>query len=128
VSGPLVYVDTSEVREGALEELRGAITELAEFVHANVPSVLAYNVYLSDDVREMTVVHVHPDSASLESHLETGGPVFRKLADLVTIRVIHVYGDPSGLALERLRAKGRDLGSGKVVVHPPAAGFNRLGS
>jgi hypothetical protein len=40
----LVYVDTSEVRLGALEELRGAIKELVEFLDANVPRVIAYNV------------------------------------------------------------------------------------
>jgi hypothetical protein len=41
MSGPLIYVDTSEVREGALEELKGAITELAEFIDANEPRILA---------------------------------------------------------------------------------------
>ena len=37
MSQPLVYVDTSDVREGALEELRGAIGELAAFVEENEP-------------------------------------------------------------------------------------------
>ena len=69
MSRPLVYVDTSEVRDGALEELRGAIDELVEFVEANEPQLIAYSVYLSDDGRQMTVVHVHTDSASLEYHM-----------------------------------------------------------
>ena len=125
---PLVYVDISDVRAGALEELKGGIGELAGFIEANVPSVLAYSIYLSDDGTEMTVVHVHADAASLERHLEIGGPVFRKFADLLTLRAIHLYGEPSERALERLQAKARDLGSGKVVVHQPAAGFSRLGS
>ena len=126
MSGPLVYVDISDVREGAQRELRRAIEELASFIEANVPSVLAYNVYLSDEGSEMTVVHVHADSASLERHLEVGAPAFRKFADHVTLRAIHVYGEPSEQALDRLQAKARDLGSGEVVVHSPAAGFSRL--
>lgn len=126
MAGPLVYVDTSEVRAGALEELRPAIDELAEFVEVNVPEVLAYDVYLSDDGSEMTVVHVHADSSSLEKHLEIGGPAFRRLADLVTLKSIHVYGEPSERAREQLHAKARALGSGQVVVHTPAAGFSRL--
>jgi hypothetical protein len=126
VAQPLVYVDISDVRAGALAELKGAIGELAEFIEANVDSVLAYSVHLSDDGTEMRVVHFHPDAASLERHLEIGGLVFRKFADLVTLRVIHVYGEPSEQAVERLQAKARDLGSGEVVVHSPAASFSRL--
>ena len=48
---------------GAAQELKGAIKELVEFLDANVPRLIAYNVYLSDDGSQMTVVHVHPDSA-----------------------------------------------------------------
>ena len=40
MSQPLVYVDTSLVREGALEKLKGAIQELAEFIEANEPGSL----------------------------------------------------------------------------------------
>jgi quinol monooxygenase YgiN len=77
MSDAIVYVDTSDVREGALEGLKAAIKELVDFVHANEPRLIAYNVYLSDDGTRMTVVHVHPDSASLEYHMEVAGPVFR---------------------------------------------------
>jgi len=34
---PLVYIDTSEVREGVLDELKGAIEELVAFIDANEP-------------------------------------------------------------------------------------------
>jgi hypothetical protein len=126
VPGSLVYVDTSEVREGALDELKGAIEELADFIEANVPELLAYSVYLSDDGSEMTVVHVHADPASLDHHLEVGGPAFRRFADLLTLKSIHVYGDPSERAVALLREKAAALGSGEVVVHRAHAGFSRL--
>ena len=77
MSGLLIYVDTSDVREGAVEELKGAIKELIEFIDANEPQIVACCVYLSDDKREMTVVHVHADAASLEYHLDVAGPAFR---------------------------------------------------
>jgi hypothetical protein len=126
MAAALVYVDTSEVREGVREELEAAIDELAAFIEANVPQVLAYNVYLSEDGREMTVVHVHAGPESLDQHLEVGGPVFRKFAGLLTLESIHVYGEPSATALEKMREKARMLGSGEIVVHPPQAGFSRL--
>ena len=92
-----------------------------------MPPVLAYNVYLDDAGSGMTVIHFHRDSASLEYHLEAGGPAFRKLADLVTLRSIEVYGDPSDAAIERLHEKARMLGGGTVTVHEWRAGFVRLG-
>jgi quinol monooxygenase YgiN len=127
MSKALVYVDTSEVREGALEELKGAIEELAEFVEANVPQILAYNVYLSDDGSRMTVVHVHADAASLDQHMDVAGPAFRRFADLLTLSSIRVYGEPSEKAVRQLHEKARQLGCEDVMIVPDAhAGFSRL--
>ena len=122
----IVYVDTSDVREGALDELKPAMKELADFVEANEPRIIAYNVYLSDDGTRMSVVHVHPDSDSLEYHMEVAGPVFRKFAGLVTLSSIHIYGDPSETALRQSHEKARVLGRDAVVVDPLHAGFSRL--
>lgn len=127
MSTPLVYVDTSEVREGALDELKGAIEELAEFVDANEPQLIAYNVYFSDDGAQMTVVQVHADSASLDYHLEVAGPAFGRFADLLTLSSIHIYGEPSDKALRQLQDKAELLG-GKVTVQGLHAGFTRLGT
>jgi hypothetical protein len=126
VSGPIVYVDVSEVRQGSLEDLRAAIGELSEFIEANVPDVVAYNVFLSEDGTEMTVVHVHAEAKSLERHLLTGGPAFAKFADLLTLKSIRVYGQASERSIELLREKAQLLGSGDVTVLRPSAGFSRL--
>jgi hypothetical protein len=123
----IVYVDTSDVREGALDELKEGMKELVAFVEANVPRVIAYNVYFSDDGTRMTVMHVHPDAASLENHLEVAGPMFRRYADLVTLSSIQIHGEPSEKALELSRAKAQLLGQGaELVVEPLHAGFSRF--
>jgi hypothetical protein len=126
MSDAIVYVDTSEVREGALEEFQSGMKELDDLVAAIEPRIVAYNVYFSADGTTMTVVHVHPDSASLEYHLEVAGPVFRKLADLVTLSSIQIYGEPSEDALKHAHEKARLLGRGDVVVHALHAGFIRF--
>jgi hypothetical protein len=126
MSQPLVYVDTSDVREGALDELRGAIAELAEFVEENEPQLISYNVYFSENGSQMTVVHAHADPESLDYHMEVAGPRFGKFADLVTLRSIQIYGEPSEKALGQLQDKVRLLGSGDVIVHAPHAGFSRF--
>jgi hypothetical protein len=126
MSGPILYVDTSDVREDALEELKTAIGELVDFIEANEPQLIAYNVYLSEDGTELTVVSVHPDSESLEYHLTVAGPLFRRFVDLVTLSSVHIYGEPGERVLQQAMEKARLLGRGDVAVRPLLAGFSRL--
>ena len=126
MSDGIVYVDISDVREGTLEVLKAAIKELVDFVAANEPRLIAYSVYFSDDGTRMTVVHVHPDSASLEYHMEVAGPAFRRFVELVTLSSIHIYGEPSEKLLKQSREKARLLGRGDVVADALHAGFSRF--
>ena len=127
MSDPIVYIDNSEIREGKLEELKTAMNELAEFVEANEPRLIAYNVYFNQDGTRMTVFHVHPDSASLEFHMKVAGPLFPKMAEFIKLLTIDVYGKLSGDLLEQMRQKAQMLGSGTVLVHQLHAGFARFG-
>ena len=106
--------------------MKPAIEELASFVEANEPQIIAYNVYLSDDGARMNVIHLHRDSASLEYHMDVAAPAFQRFVDLVTMLSIQVYGDPSEKVLTQLRGKAQLLGSESVVVHAHHAGFNRF--
>jgi hypothetical protein len=126
MSDLILYVDTSDVREGALEELKARVKELTDFVEANEPRILAYNVYFNDEGTKMTVVHAHADSASFEYHMEVAGPRFRRLAALVTLSAIHIYGEPSEKVLKQSHEKAQMLGRGAVVVEPLFAGFDRF--
>lgn len=126
MTDPIVFVDTSEIREGKLEELRRAVAELAEFVDANETETISYQVFFSDDDRQMTVLQVHPDSASMERHMEVAGPVFAKFADLLVLRTIDIYGSPSEKVVEQLRRKAELLGTASVTVHERQAGFARF--
>jgi hypothetical protein len=126
MSDAILYVDTSDVREGALDELKPAIERLVDFIETNEPQLLAYNVYFSEDGTRMTVASLHPDSASLEFHLEVAGPLFRQFVELVELSSIHIYGEPSERVLQETREKARLLGRGAVEVQPLHAGFDRV--
>jgi hypothetical protein len=126
MSNAIVYIDISEVREGALEELKAGLKDLADFIETKEPQLIAYNIYFSDDGTRMTVVNVHPDSASLEYHMEVAGPLFRQFVELVTLSSIHIYGEPSEKALKQVGEKARLLGGGAVEVEALHAGFTRL--
>lgn len=128
VSDPIVFVDSSEVAEGKLEELRQAIGELARFVEANESDPIAYHIYFSADGQRMTVVQIHPDSASMERHMELAGPIFAKFGHMVELQTVDIYGTPSEKVVEQLRRKAELLGSATVALHDRQAGFARFGS
>lgn len=125
-SHPIVYVDTSEIRDGRLRELKVAMADLTEFVEANEPQLLAYNVYFSEDGSRMTVLHINPDSASLEFHMNVAGPKFAPIGEFINMLAIDVYGRPDDALVDRLQQKAEMLGSGRVRVHNLHASFARL--
>lgn len=126
-SGPVIIIDSSEIREGKLEELRTAMSELVEFGRTNEPGMIAYGVYLNGNATRVTVLQIHPDTASAEFHMQVAGPAFAGFAELIRLSGIDVYGTPSPALLERLRRKARMLGGGSVAVHELHAGFARFG-
>jgi hypothetical protein len=121
----IVYLDTSDVRDGALPELHAAMSDLADFVRENEPQLLAYDVYLSADGKRMTVLHINPDSASLELHLKVAGPKFPPIGRFIDLVWIDVYGRPDDAIVRQLADKAKLLGRGVVRVHDLHAGFHR---
>lgn len=126
MAGPIVYVDHSDVKPGKLADLQAAVAQLVAFVEAREPQLIAYGFYIDDVGSTMTVVAVHPDSASLEFHLSIGGPEFRKVGAFIRLRTIEVFGQPSDTAVDQLREKARMLGDATVVVRSADAGFARI--
>ncbi len=128
-SEPIVYIDHSDIREGSLDQLKAGVKRLVDFIAVREPQLITYGFYIDDEALKMTVVAIHPDSASLELHLDIGGPWFRKLAHLLTLTAIECYGSPSERALQQLRRKATALGDGGTVVSIRRfAGFAHLAS
>ena len=83
---PLVYVDRSDIRPGKARELEAAAGQLVEHVATNERRALSYGIYFSADRSTMTVVHVHPDSDSLEQLMALIAPVLAPFRDLLQLR------------------------------------------
>jgi hypothetical protein len=126
MSDPIIYVDNSEIREGQFEALKTAMNELAQFVEANETQIYAYRVYFNEHYTRMTVIHIHPDTESLEFHMKVAGPLFPKFAGFVKLLSIELYGVPSEYIVEQLRQKAEALGGGTVKIHSLHAGFARF--
>lgn len=125
-AGLIVYVDHSDVQDGRVEELKGGIRRLVGVIDELEPRLVAYGFPLDEQGGRLTVTAVHSDSASLEFHLEVGREQFGKLAGLLTLRQIEVYGSVSPRARELLEKKAAMLGGSSVTVVDRFAGFARL--
>ena len=125
VAPPVVYVDVSAIREGKHEELEAAMKNLSHYVEEHMPRLAFYGFFLDEARTTMTVVAVHPDSASLAFHMDEGNQEFRKFGNLIDLARIDVYGDVSDQVKERLHRKARMLGRGTVTLHELHAGFVR---
>jgi hypothetical protein len=111
-ASPLVFIATNRLKAGQLERERQRVQDLVEFIEASEPRLIAFNEYLSDAGDEVTVVQVHPDTASLEAHMEIvrerAQEAYAETLD-ATVR-IQVFGQLTDAILEALREQaGNDV-------------------
>lgn len=123
----IVYVDRAVIHAGKAEELIAALRDLAALVEAEEPRIAAYQVHLDETGGRVTVIHIHPDAASLDRHFAVASASFPRFAALVDLESIDVYGMPSQEAIAGLRQKAKLLGGARVTIHPRAGGFSRIG-
>ena len=105
MAAPLIFIATNRLKAGQLERERERVPGLVEFIEANEPRLIAFNEYLSDAGDEVTGVQVHPDTASLEAHMEIvrdrAQEAYAETLD-ATVR-IQVFGRLTDAILEGLR-------------------------
>ncbi len=123
---PIIYIDTSEINENRMTELKEAMKNLTSFVKPNVPRIMFYSFFLDEKEKVMSVVSIHPDSACLEYHMDKGNEEFRKFAEFIRLKKIEIYGEVSERVMERLRNKAEMLGAGTVSVFHSTSGFSRI--
>ena len=126
MSEPILYIDTSDIRAGKLETVKRLMADLVAFVEANEPQLIAYDFFIDETGATMTCVAIHPDSASMEFHMNIGWEKFTAFADHIHQRSIDVYGQASDNVIARLQHKIEMLGRGTVTIHRLHAGFIRL--
>jgi len=126
--GPILYIDVSDIRPGKLGTVETLIADLVAFAEAHEPQLVAYQFFIDETEQIMTCVAVHPDSASMELHMDIGWEKFRAFSEHIDQRSIDVYGEASENVIARLHHKIEMLGRGTVTVHRLQAGFSRPGA
>jgi len=78
---PFIYVGTMSVKPGRLPALREQLAEVVDFVETNEPRVIAFHAYLDEPGDKLTIVHLHPDSTSMEFHMQVNAKHFATAFD-----------------------------------------------
>jgi hypothetical protein len=116
MSEDVTFVGTYAIPEGSLDEWKGAIVDMIDFVKASVPRLISFSAYVNDDGTEATSIYVHPDSVSLERHLEMAASRISAGVRLVRTRRIELYGSPSDRVVEQLHRISETAGGFPVTV------------
>ena len=83
MSGAFIYVGTTTIKPGKLEEARERLAEVIDFVETNEPRLIAFHAYLDEEGSKFTIVQVHPDSASMEFHMQVNAKHFATAWDFI---------------------------------------------
>jgi hypothetical protein len=126
MSALILYIDVSDIRPGKLGAVKALISDLVAFAEANEPQLIGYNFFINEPEKTLTCVAIHPDSASMEFHMDIGWEKFRAFSEHIDQRAIDIYGEASENVIVRLRRKIEMLGQGTVTVHRLHAGFVRF--
>jgi hypothetical protein len=121
MSEPIVSIDTSQIREGKLDDLKEAVVELVAFVESNESRPIIYAIYFDEAGTRMTVAQVHPDSQSMEHHMTVAGPAFAGFSELVTLSTLDPRRAERG-TVGATAAEGPVVGAGDRGGHDLQAG------
>jgi hypothetical protein len=122
MSGPLIFVGTYTIKPANKDEASRRIAELADFVETNEPRMIAFNAYLDGGRDTLAIVQVHPDSASMEFHMQVNAKHFATAYDWLDTSTSDQYFGPVSDALAAELAKW-DGAYAHLPVH--AGGFTR---
>ena len=122
---PFIYVRTMRVKPGSLPALREQMAEMVDFVETNEPRMIAFHAYLDEPGEKLTIVHVHPDSTSMEFHMQVNAKHFATAFDNLDAVISEQYYGAISDALAAELAKWDD--PAVAVTHMPVheGGFTR---
>jgi len=126
MSEPFIFIGTHRLQEGKIAEFEESFADLVRVVEENEPRMIAFNGYANEEGTEVAVVQVHPDTDSMQHHMQV---VRQHITDayaslLEETTSIQVFGHLSEAAREMMQQLA---GSGvPLIVKPvPVGGFTR---
>lgn len=113
---PIVFVSTHGIKKGQLDAVRDVYEQGVPVIQSQKPGTVAFLAYLNEDESEVSTVHVFPDSAAFDHHLDGAEERAQRAAEFLEFREFEIYGSPSEEALATLEQAA--AGGASFTVRP----------
>lgn len=100
MSEPFIFITTSKIKEGKLDEYRTYTRKSVEIIHSNEPRLIAFSTYINEDGTMATTVQVHPDVESMLFHLQVMRERMDTAFEHLELESMTVCGRPNDQFLE----------------------------
>ncbi|MDP8927953.1 MAG: hypothetical protein M3O70_05055 [Actinomycetota bacterium] len=130
MAGPFIFISQSRIKEGRLDDFKRGLRDMAAFVEANEPRVIAFEAYLSDDGTEVTGVQIHPDADAMAFHLQVAFEKIMEFDQYLDTHSVEVYGVPNDTVvgmMQQIADQYRGPEMSLRVRTNPVGGFTRAG-
>lgn len=130
MTAPFIFIGTHKVKPGKREEFQKYFTRFSsDVVEPQEPRLHSFYGYAAPDSDSVTIVQVHPDAASMATHMKVGMEHFATAyADyLEPESTLQIYGELTEDLIRTISAAARsDDDTSSVTIREPFAGFDRL--
>lgn len=130
VTAPFIFIGTHKIKPGKREAFKAYFaTFCTDLVEPKEPRLHAFYGYSSPDSDVVTMVQVHPDAASMATHMRVGMEHFAEAYAeyLEPESTLQIYGTLTGDLIEAISAAAQTEGEeDSVTIREPFAGFDRL--
>ena len=128
MSEPVVFISHFGLKEGKLEKFKEYFREGTSVLDAEKPRTAAFLAYLDNDSGHLAIVHVFPDAAAMDLHVQGAGQRAQAAYEFITPAGFEIYGTPSPSALEMMRSAAESARVGLTIKSEHLGGFIRLTS
>ena len=122
---PIVFISHFKVKEGKLERLRELSREVQAALQVEKPRTAAYLFYLTEEGKDLSIVHVFPDAEAMDIHSEGSDERSSAAYEFVEPAGWEIYGAPSPDALETMKEAASRAGVGLKLEPEMMGGFLR---
>jgi hypothetical protein len=124
MSGPLIVKTVSRIRPGEAAAYRPLAEEICRMAEEREPRLHAFHIFVTDDETSEVVLHIHPDAASMQHHLQVLGEMVQATGDFTEFESLEIYGELD----DALREWLPHVTEGIEFTHHPThwGGFTRV--
>lgn len=123
---PIVFISTLRIKNGKLKAFREHFTGGVPSMEANKPGTVVFYAYLNEDETKVNIVHLFPDSAAMDAHMEGVAERSESAFEFLQPQRFDIYGSPSAGVMEMMRNAAAQGGAELAVRPYPLAGYAHL--